>query len=181
MPVSTSPAEELAQLQEDFAQKSTELDQLKTQLADLSKTVGDIDQKTSAYEKAAGAAGDQINDLTAYVNTESAMLKAALPPATVSDVESKKAAALKNIDDLKAVLKTATGKVSDAATEYGKAKDALASAQASYQEIATLPANNADILKDLTGLRAAAEKPGAAKSLARQYFLVLVMRDRLGD
>jgi predicted nucleic acid-binding Zn-ribbon protein len=187
MPVATLPADELAQLKQDLEVKQNdtsklakEIDNLKAQIADLSKTVGDIDQKTSAYEKASGAAGDQVKDLTAYVKTEKAMLKAAVSTSTVTDVEGKKSAALQKLADLKTKLADATKKAADADTAYRKAKDVTVAAQAAYKAIADLPGANADVIKDLTGLRTAADKQGAANSLGRQYFLVLVMEDRLG-
>jgi chromosome segregation ATPase len=107
MPDIVSPAEKLAQLKRDLERKQNdssrlakEIDQLKTRSADLSKTVVDIDQKTSAYEKAAGAAGDQLKTLTAYVETEKTMLKAALEPGSITDIEGSKNAALEKLADL---------------------------------------------------------------------------------
>jgi predicted nucleic acid-binding Zn-ribbon protein len=186
MPDVVSPAEELAQLKQDLEGKQSdtsrlakEVDQLKARIADLSKTVGDIDQKTSAYEKAAGAAGDQLKNLKAYVDTEKTMLKAALEPSSITDIEGKKNAALQKLADLKTGLSAATKKATDADTAYSEAKDATAAAQAAYKAIADLPAANADVIKDLAGLRPAADKQGAANSLGRQYLLVLVMEDRL--
>ena len=184
MPV--SPAEELAQLKQDLEGKQNDtsrlarqIDQLNARIADLSKTAVDIDQKTSAYEKAAGAAGDQLKTLTAYVNTEKTMLKAALEAGSMTDIENKKKAALQKLADLKTELDGAIKKAADADNAYSKAKNATAEAQKAYKAIADLPTANADVIKDLAGLRAAADKQGTANSLGRQYFLVLVMEDRL--
>ena len=186
MPDLVSPAAELTQLKQDLEGKQSdtsrlakEIDQLKARIADLSKTVVDIDQKTSAYEKAASATGDQLQKLAAYVNTEKTMLKAALEPGSMTDIESKKNAALQKLADLKSGLSGATKKVADVNTAYSSAKDATGAAQVAYKAIADLPAANTDVINDLAGLRSTADKQGATNSLGRQYFLVLVMEDRL--
>lgn len=187
MPDTKLPADELAQLKQDLEGKQNatselakEVDRLKAQIADLTKTVGDIDQKTSAYEKAVAATGDQVKVLTDYVKTEKGMLKCALPASAVTDVEDKKTAALKSLEDLKTKLTDAIKKATEADKAYGAAKDATAAAQAAYKAIAELPGANAEIVKDVTALRVAADKQGAVNSFGRQYFLVLVMEDRLG-
>jgi phage shock protein A len=187
MPDTKLPADELAQLKQDLEGKQNatselakEVDRLKAQIADLTKTVGDIDQKTSAYEKAVAATGDQVKVLSDYVKTEKGMLKCALPASAVTDVEDKKTAALKSLADLKTKLTYATKKASEAHKTYGAAKDATVAAQAAYKAIAELPGANAEIVKDVTALRVAADKEGAVNSFGRQYFLVLVMEDRLG-
>ena len=184
---STLPADKLSELRQELEGKESEnsklakkIEQLKAQISDVSKTVGDIDQKTSAYEKAAGAIGDQVKDLTEYVRTEKTMLKAALPANIVTDVENKKSAALQKLANLKTKLDTATTTAANADTAHGTAKNVTAAAQVAYKAIADLPDANAAILKDLTELRRAADKQGAANSLVRQYFLILVMEDRLG-
>jgi predicted nucleic acid-binding Zn-ribbon protein len=180
------PVDELAQLKQDLEEKQNdtsklakEMDQLKARIADLSKTVSDIDQKTSAYEKAAAGTSDQLKNLTAYVETGKTMLKAALDEKSITEIQGKKTAALQKLADLKAGLSDATKKAGDADTAYSNAKDTTTAAQAAYKVIADLPTSNADVIKDLAGLRAAADKQGAANNLGRQYFLILVMEDRL--
>jgi chromosome segregation ATPase len=181
MAASTSPAEELTQLKQDLADKQSEVDHLKAQVADLSKTADDIGQKTKAYpQSAADAVNDQVKALTGYVKTEKAMLKAALPQDAVTDVETKKSKALDNLKGLKAKVDQAASDVVKANTAYAAALDKVTASQAAYQAIAGIPAANTDILKDLAALRTAADKLGAANSLARQYFDVLLMEDRLG-
>ena len=187
MPDTKLPADELAQLKQDLEGKQNatselakEVDRLKAQIADLTKTVGDIDQKTSAYEKAVAATDDQVKVLTDYVKTEKGMLKCALPATAVTDVEEKKADALTSLADLKTKLTDAIKKATEADKAYGTAKDATAAAQAAYKTIAELPGANTEIVKDVTTLRVAADKQGAVNSFGRQYFLVLVMEDRLG-
>jgi hypothetical protein len=185
-PIVVSPAEELVQLkqglegkQNDTSRLAKEIDQLKARIGNLSKTVSEIDQKTSAYEKAAGPASDQLKNLTTYVYTQRTKLKAALKASSITDIEGTLRAELKKLEELKTLLLKATEKADDARTAHSKAKDATALAEAEYKAIADLPVPNADLLKDLAGLRPAADKQGTANSLGRQYFLVLVMEDRL--
>jgi archaellum component FlaC len=185
----TAPADELIELKQELEDKKTnnnniakDIDRLKAKIADLSKTVGDIDKKASAYdEKAAGVVSDQVTTLSDYVKTEKKGLNAALPPGTVADIQDKKAAALKKLADLKTKLTEAATKVGEADKALDTTKAATRAAQAAYTKIADLPGANAEIVRDLSGLRAAAEKQDAANSLGRQYFLILVMEDRLKD
>ena len=186
-PEPTVPADELIKLKQDLENKQNdnntlvqEIDRLKAKIADLGKTVGDIDKKASAYdEKAAGAVTDKVTTLKDYVETEKKGLACALPPGTVADVESKKTAALRKLKDLETTLQLAIKAAHDADTALETAKAATATSQAAYNTIASLPGVNTEIVNDLSGLRTAAEKQDAAHNLARQYFLVLVMEDRL--
>lgn len=186
MPAGKSPADELAQLklkldqkQKDNSEIAKDMDRLKGQIASLSKTVGDIDLKTKAFEKAATGAAGQAKDLAAYVHTEKTMLEAALTGQASQDVRDAKSAALQKLKDLADALESASAAAATASREYTQAQTDTAAAQAAYIAVAALPAANADILKDLTTLRAAADKQGAANSLGRMYFLILLMVDRL--
>jgi predicted nucleic acid-binding Zn-ribbon protein len=185
----TSPADELNKLEQELEDKQNtnnnlakDIDRLKVKIADLGKTVGDIDKKANAYdEKAAGVVNDQVTALKSYVETEKKGLNAALPAGTVKDIQDKKAAALQKLADLKTKLTQAVTKVGEADKAFATAKAATATAQAAYTTIADLPGTNVEIVKDLSGLRTAAEKQDAAHNLGRQYFLVLIMEDRLKD
>lgn len=185
----TSPADELSKLEQELEDKQNtnnnlakDIDRLKVKIADLGKTVGDIDKKASAYDdKAAGAVSDQVTALKDYAETEKKGLTCALPPATVTDVQNKKAAALQKLANLKTKRTEAVTKVGEADKAFGTAKAAAATAQAAYTTIADLPGANAEIVNDLSGLRGAAEKQDAAHNLGRQYFLVLIMEDRLKE
>src|SRR5262245_56829560 len=137
-----TPADKLARLRKELEDKQNntselakQVDRLKAQIGDLSQTVCDIDQKTSAYEKEAGTAGDQMENLTAYVKTEKAMLKAALPANALTEVENKKKEADKTLKALEIALTEATKRSVDADKAYGKAKDHNATAQVAYKAI----------------------------------------------
>ena len=80
---------------------------------------------------------------------------------------------------LETTLAEATKKAVDAGKAFGKAKDDTTAAQVAYTTIADLAAANTNAINDLKGLRMAADKQAAANSLGRQYFLVLIMEDRL--
>jgi hypothetical protein len=154
-----------------------EIDRLKNQIADLSKTVSDIDLKKQAWTNSIQAANQQQADLAAYVKTKTTMLKATVAdPKTISDAKDE---AMKALGDLQDVLDKANKAPAEKQEDWAKAKDAAADAANSYSTYASLAAANDAILKDLTSVRASADKEGAANNVARMYFLVLVMTDLL--
>ncbi len=154
-----------------------EIDRLKNQIADLSKTVSDIDLKKQAWTNSIQAANQQQADLAAYVKTKTTMLKATVAdPKTISDAKDE---AMKELGDLQDVLDKANKAPAEKQEDWVKAKDAAADAANSYSTYASLAAANDAILKDLTSVRASADKEGAANNVARMYFLVLVMTDLL--
>jgi chromosome segregation ATPase len=183
------PADELITLKQELENKQNnnsnlakDIEHLKAKIADLSKLVGDIDKKAGAYdEKAADAVSDQVTTLSDYVKTEKKGLNAALPQDTVTDIQNKKTTALGKLAELKTKVTEAATKVGEADKALDTTKAATKAAQGAYTKIADLPGANAEIVRDLSGLRAAAEKQDAANSLGRQFFLILIMEDRLKE
>jgi chromosome segregation ATPase len=185
MPDALSPADELEVLKQTLDEnqtKASELargsERLKAQIADLEKTVKEVDQKKKDFEKAAAGADQKKKELLAYVTREKQMLEATVPAATIKAEKKKADDALKALEK---DVKDAAAKARDKATELGTAKAATAAKQADFNKIAGRAAANDEILKDLTALRAAADKQSAANNLSGMYFVVLVMEERLAQ
>ncbi len=167
----------LAADQSQNADLSKEIDRLKNQIADLTKTVSDIGQKQQSWEKATQAASQQQAEFAAYVKTKTTMLEATV--ANPKAIVDAKAAALQALTDLQTAVDNATATATAKQQAWTDAKAAAATAANAYNAYAGLAATNDAILKDLTALRTAADKEGAANNVARMYFLVLVMTDMM--
>jgi len=185
MPDATTPAEELELLKQSLndnqanaAELAKESERLKAQIADLDKTVKEVDQKKKDFEKAAAGADQKKDELLAYVAREKLMIEAAISEAAV-------VAEKKKTDEAQKALEVAlTNAGTDAgvkATALTAAKKTTAEKQAAFGKIAGRAAANDDIFKDLAKLRAAADNQSSANNLARTYYLVLVIEERLGE
>jgi len=167
----------LAENQSKNASLSKDIDRLKNQIANLSKTVSDVDQKKQAWAKSLQAAKDQQADLGAYVATKLPVLEAGL--ANAKAVKDAKAAGLKALDDQQASVQTAAKIAAQKQQDWSTAKQAAVDASNSYTSYANLASANDTVLKDLSSLRASAEKDGAVNNEAGMYFHILVMADQL--
>lgn len=174
-----TPATELEQAKRNLEDSQRNAESLKAKIADLTKAVTAIDQKNKELVKAIDGVDQKRQELKDFVDRETKMLKAALPPDKIKAIEGLKKAATDDLDQLKTKVTAASTKVGDATKAIAPLKAATAVKQAKFDEVAGIPALVANLLKDLTALRTAAEKEGAANNFSRMYFLVLVMGDQL--
>jgi hypothetical protein len=150
----------------DKEKSAVEAARIKARIADIRKTNSELEAKKKEYKKAFEETGRKKKEFDDYVETQVKML------APVVDVKKIEAVHKKAKDELQKLEQDAQGAAVD------KPKAATAEKQAAYTRLLTL---HATILKDLAGLKAAAEKEYDANNLSRMYLLILFMNDRLNE
>lgn len=159
----------LQQAEKELASKeksAVEAARLKAKIADLKRTAAEIEAKKKEYKKAEADVDKKKKEFDDYVDTQVKMLK------PVVDVQKIEAVHKKAKDDLKKLEDDAKANAVD------KFKFDTADKLAAYNRLLTL---HATILKDLAGLKTAAEKEYDANNLGRMYLLILFMNDRLNE
>jgi chromosome segregation ATPase len=175
----TTPVEDLdlTELQNELDANQRDAARLKSLIADVKKTVDTIEQKKKDLEKSAASNEQAKEEFTQYVHQEKSMLEPVIDAPAVQHQHDTAVTALNGLRD---AIGTAEGGVAQADVDLLNAQAATEAAQKAFDDLAGRPANNADLLKDLAALRAAADKQGSGNLLSHQYFLLLVMEDRLG-
>jgi hypothetical protein len=150
----------------DKEKSAVEAARIKARIADIKKTNAELEAKKKEYKKAYEEIGKKKKEFDDYVETQVKML------APVVDVKKIEAVHKKAKEELQKLEQDAQA----AAVDQPKA--ATAEKQAAYTRLLTL---HATLLKDLAGLKTAAEKEYDANNLSRMYLLILFMNDRLNE
>ncbi len=178
MPESTSPADTLKALELNLEENQRGAARLKAQIADVKKTVDDIDQKTKDVDKSSTANDETYQKLKEWADCKEKALKGKVPdPKAVAEKET---AGSKEVADLKKKAEDAGRAIWPLEVEVAKRKVDTAAAQKYFDEVANIPARNAEILKEAADFQKKADAEETAKNCSRAYFYVLVILDLLG-
>lgn len=179
-----TPAQKLDKLKSDLEKAQSEnadidrkIDTLKSTITELTKAVTEIDQKTTAWEKAAQTLSQQRRDEETYHKNKKAMLLATVPNKEF--VIAKKQKGEQAVTHLRERVKTLHQKESEQTQQYAAAKAETEAKRLQYDGEINLAQRNDAWLKDLAALHAEAEKEDEKNNVSRMFFLILEIEDVL--